>query len=95
MRKILSAVALAGVVVAGCGSPGANNVAACNKFAAALKCGSFDYTANYMCSSYENTTCDISAYFDCLTPKYSCVDGGFDSAKYATIADCTSKATCK
>lgn len=94
MRKLLAAVAAVGFLAA-CPGPGEANAAACKDFIAKLKCGTQDYTSSYNCDAYKNTTCDISDYFECLTPKYECVNNQFDTTKLGTVSECTSKATCK
>ena len=84
------------LLVSACGSPGANNVAACKKWVTAAACGSVDISASFPCENYANTTCDISAYFDCATAHYVCVNGTYDSAKLSTFgADCAAKAACR
>ena len=90
---VTAAMAL-GVVACG-GSPGANNKAACEAFVQNVKCGTVDISAQVPCTSYENTTCDISAYFDCLSAAYVCVNGMYDPAKLATASACQSQAVCK
>lgn len=95
MKKFL-ALAVVCLAVVGCGGAGANNVAACKKFVTAVKCGSVDISTTFSCDSYANTTCDISAYFDCATSHYTCTNGMYDQAKLSSFtADCTSKAVCK
>ena len=95
MKKLLCLAALA-VAVVGCGSPGANNVAACKRFVTAANCGSMNISATFPCDSYANTACDVSAYFDCATSHYVCNNGTYDQAKLASFsADCAAKATCQ
>lgn len=95
--SVLFLASMLAVVVGACGgSAGADNVAACKSWVESAKCGAVDpSTQGVDCNAYENTTCDISEYFDCLTPKYSCVNGMYDTTKLATSGECASKATCK
>ena len=78
--------------LAACG--GVDNVGACERWKTAVKCGSANVDA-ISCSAYANTTCDISAYFDCLSTAYVCVNGQYDTSKLANSSACTSKAVCK
>jgi hypothetical protein len=77
-----------------CGA-GPDNVAACKRYASALKCGSMDLSSSVNCSQFDNTTCDISSYFDCSASYFVCKNGMFDSARFATASQCASKAVCK
>lgn len=95
MKKLLCLAALA-VVAVGCGSPGANNVAACKRFVAAADCGGASISATFPCDSYANTACDISAYFDCAASHYVCSNGTYDQAKLQSFSsDCAAKAVCR
>lgn len=91
-RSLLLALA-ALCTLAACG---ADNVSACNRWKDAVKCGT-NTTAidSISCSAYANTTCDISAYFDCLSTAYVCVNGSYDTSKLGNASACASKAVCK
>ena len=67
-----------------------DNVAACNDFVDAFDCSQIDLTQFVMCDVYANTTCDVSAYFDCLADNVTCSSTGFADA--GTM--CASLATC-
>jgi hypothetical protein len=94
-KLVLSFLCL--VAVAGCGGGGStvDNVDACKKFVAKVKCGTVDISSQVNCDAYANTSCDISAYFDCLSGAYVCVNGSYDTTKLATASDCASKAVCQ
>jgi hypothetical protein len=79
---------------AGCGGSDHDNVAACKDFIQKVKCGTVDISNQVNCDSYANTTCDISPYFDCLSTKYVCVNGSYDTSKLATLSECARKAQC-
>lgn len=93
MKKFMLTIATLVTVVtlAGCG---ADNVASCNKWKEKVKCGTVSVDA-VNCDAYKNTTCDISAYFDCMSDAYVCKDGQYDTTKLANATSCASKATCK
>lgn len=55
--------------IAGCG---ADNVAACEDWIDSTSCGSTDVSTLIDCNIYEETSCDIADYFDCLTDNTSC-----------------------
>ena len=96
MRKVLTImVAVASLSgLAGCG--GTDNVASCNKWKTAVACGTASSTLDAInCDAYANTTCDISAYFDCLSTAYVCVNGQYDTTKLGNVSACASKATCQ
>jgi hypothetical protein len=78
----------------GCGSP-VDNVAACEDFVKKVKCGSIDITNQVDCSTYGATTCDISEYFNCLSTKYVCSNGMYDTTKLASAGECAAKAVCR
>ncbi len=93
---ILSLAALTVVsTLSACG--GADNVGACNRWKTAVACGSTSNAAisAINCEAYSATTCDISAYFDCLSTAYVCKDGQYDSTKLANASTCASKAVCQ
>jgi len=93
MKKlVLSFLCLA--AVAGCGGNSFDNVGACKSFVQKVKCGSVDISGTVNCDAYANTNCDISEYFDCLSTKYVCVNGMYDTSKMLTLSECASKATC-
>lgn len=75
------------------GSP--DNVGACKAFIEKVKCGSVDLSQTVVCDNYKNTSCDITAYFDCLSGAYVCTNGMYDPAKLGNAATCASKATCQ
>jgi hypothetical protein len=84
-----------GSTTGSCGSGGkVDNVAACQNFVKKVQCGSTDVSQYVDCSSYANVTCDISAYFTCIQPKFVCQNGMYDPTQLATLSDCASKATC-
>ena len=79
-----------------CSNPGKKNVEACEGYVASLSCGDFDVTTLYgddFCSAYENTECDISEYFDCLTASVECDDAN-SILTVDAAGECASKATC-
>lgn len=63
-------IALFALSLLGCGA--ADNVGACEDWVAAMQCGEYDYSTVVDCTIYEETTCDISDYFDCLTENTTC-----------------------
>ncbi len=91
MKKIMSTVAsmFAVGLLAGCG--GHDNVAACEEWVKSVSCGNVDVSTMVQCKTYENTTCDISPYFDCLSTNTKCSNGQLDSSGWM---QCASKATC-
>lgn len=91
MRKTLVGILFA-LSAAACG--GVDNVGSCRNFVEKVKCGSVDISSQVNCDAYANTTCDISDYFDCLSTKYVCVDGMYDTSKLSTAGECAAKATC-
>jgi len=97
MKKLISAVTLTVLALACGNSAGSNNVTACKNFLAQASCGSTDLTTQFNCDSYQNTNCDISAYFDCASTHFVCTDAGtYDPNKQSTFgADCASKAQCQ
>ena len=99
MKKLIAVSAFAvPCLTVGCGaSAGANNVSSCKAYVKASTCGTTTAFPASTCDGYANTTCDISAYFDCAKSHYVCLDGGtYDSSKLSTFsADCAAKATCK
>ena len=93
-RKMLALVfgGFAGLVLAASGCAGKNNVESCNKWVKATSCGSTDISSLVNCNLYKDTTCDISAYFDCLTANTKCTNNVIDVTGWA---GCASKAQCK
>jgi hypothetical protein len=83
----------AGMGGGSCGGS-ADNVAACNAFVQKVKCGSADISMYINCATYSATPCDLSDYFNCLAPKFVCVNGAYDTTKEATISECAQLATC-
>jgi hypothetical protein len=79
-------------VLVGCGGVGKKNVAACEDYVATFACGSADVSAitgAIDCTVYEDTTCDISEYFTCLSDSYTCEGDTLtpDADKLATCGD--------
>jgi len=72
---------------------GPDNVASCNEWLESASCGDFDFSASVDCSVYENTDCDISEYFECLTANTSC-DEGTGVPDVSGWGQCAAKATC-
>ena len=95
IRSCIAAVTFAAVsgllFAAGCG--GTDNVATCQAYVDkinTLDClGGVKFT--FDCSVYDQTDCDISDYFTCLTNDTKCTDGALDQS---TAGECVSKATC-
>jgi hypothetical protein len=88
--------AIFSTALAACGSGSSyDNVSACEDFVKKVKCGTVDISGQVNCNGYANTACDIAPYFECLSSKYVCANGMYDTSKLATLGDCTSKATCK
>jgi len=71
----------------------ADNVASCEAWVDSVSCGTTDFSTLVNCSVYEETTCDISDYFTCLTDNGTCDEatGVYDSSGWA---QCASQATC-
>ena len=90
-KTLLGIVATATLALglAACG--GTDNVAACNDWLEASSCGETDFSQFVNCSAYENTSCDISDYFDCLTTNTTCTDGVADTSGWSA---CAAEATC-
>ncbi|MGA9524006.1 MAG: hypothetical protein WBV82_21270 [Myxococcaceae bacterium] len=87
---LLTALALTTLA---CGGP--DNVGACKRFLESTKCGSVDISETFNCEVYQNTTCDLSPYFDCAASHYVCQNGQYDQSKLSTFGtDCAAKATC-
>jgi hypothetical protein len=70
-----------------------DNVGACEDWVASMSCGDNDFGSLVDCSLYEETTCDIASYFDCLTENTTCDEktGVIDTTGWA---GCMDKATC-
>jgi len=81
------------LVMASACSKGKKNVAACEDWLASMSCGDTDYTTLVSCDAYEETTCDISEYFDCLTENTTC-DEDLGVADMSGWTECTSYTTC-
>lgn len=95
MKKLIPVfVSVIVSALVGCGSS-VDNVASCEEFVKKVKCGSVDITKQVDCSTYGATTCDISEYFNCLSTKYVCSNGMYDTSKLATASECGTKALCK
>jgi hypothetical protein len=64
------------VVLGGCGDPdGEENLAACQDFLAAVSCGDIGAPTLYgpdFCQPYEESSCDMTAYWDCLANNIVC-----------------------
>ena len=93
MRKMILLGGLLGGLVA-CANAGEANVAACEDWVASMECGDTDYSTLVTCSSYSETTCDISEYFDCLSDNTTC-DEDLGVADTTGWADCTDLAVCE
>ena len=95
IRMVVAAAMLAfsvGAISVGCGGP--DNAAACQEYVDkvnTLDCyKSVKFTTD--CSAYDNTDCDISDYFNCLTDNTKCdAMGNPDSSG---TSQCASKAQC-
>lgn len=92
-KLVLSVLCL--LAAAGCGGPAFDNVEACKTFVQKVKCGTVDISTQVNCDAYANTSCDIAPYFDCLSSKYVCTNGSYDSSKLATASQCADKAVCR
>ena len=88
-------VLVAGLIFVGCGDDddAADNVGACEDWVAAMECGDFDITQYIDCAIYEETACDISDYFDCLTDNTTC-DEATGMLDMTGWGECVSKAQC-
>jgi hypothetical protein len=67
-----------------------DNVAACEDFVDAWDCGDIDVAQFVMCSAYENVTCDVADYFQCLADETTCDISSLMSA----VNSCASLASC-
>ena len=97
MKKMLLGIGMIVSLALACGnSAGSNNVQACKNFLTKASCGTTNLTTQFNCDSYQNTSCDISAYFDCASTHFVCTDAGtYDPTAQASFAaDCASKAQC-
>lgn len=81
-----------GLLASGC-SDDVDNVEACESWLEATSCGTTDFGLFIDCSIYEDTECDISAYFDCLTDNTTC-DEATGVADVTAWSMCASKAQC-
>ncbi len=75
-------------------STGAQNVAACEEWLASMSCGDTDYSTLVSCDAYEEITCDVSDYFDCLTENTTC-DEDLGVADLTGWTVCTDYAVCE
>jgi hypothetical protein len=91
-RILMTCAALS---LAACG--GNDNVGACKRWKTSIACGTAANAAidAINCDAYATTSCDISAYFDCLSTAYVCTNGQYDPSKLANASTCVSKATCR
>ena len=91
-RTLFAAAAFLSLVA--CKDAGQANVDSCETWVADVSCGETDFSGLVDCTIYEETDCDISGYFDCLTSNGSCDDatGVYDSSGWTT---CASEATCE
>ena len=95
IRKSLAGVLIvAGAALLWSGCAGPDNAAACQAYidkVNTLSC--FKGAAfTFDCSAFDNTTCDISDYFNCLTDNTKCDAMGIPDQS-GTVS-CTSKASC-
>ena len=79
------------------GTKSIDNQAACERWASSISCGQFDPQQTIPCSGYaQQTGCDLSGYFDCLTENFKCSDfGGMKTPDASGWTKCTSLATCQ
>jgi hypothetical protein len=78
-----------------CGSPGVSTAQACADFVDAGHCGSVDLSGAYNCESFEESSCDLGPYFQCLTPHYVCVNNQYDPMAMMGIEMCSNLANCR
>jgi hypothetical protein len=96
MRRILAAMVgsmmFGGMALAACDSP--DNAAACQDYIDKVNTLDCYKSAKFTfdCSVYDQTDCDISDYFECLTTNTKCDANGIPDVTGTT--QCTSKATC-
>ena len=64
-----------------------DNVAACERWVDTVSCGDFDFSMLVDCDLYEDTVCDISDYFDCLSDNTECNDGVPDTQGWQNCAE--------
>ena len=81
------------VLLAACGGP--DNVAACQAYVDKVNTLDCYQGASFAfdCSMYDQASCDISEYFDCLTSNTKCDASGVPDV--AGTTECVSKAACK
>lgn len=88
--KLYGSVVVA-LVVAGCSNVGAKNAEACQAWLDDFECGTTDLSQYLDCAVFEETPCDVSSYFACLTDNTTCSDGVADTTGWT---DCISYAGC-
>ena len=86
-------IGVAAVALLAACNPGKKNVAACEDWLAAMECGDYDFSSSTDCSIYEETECDISEYFTCLTDNTSC-DDATGVPDITGWSNCLDKAEC-
>ncbi len=95
----LITVTLATLGLTGCGDS-ADNVAACEGYVQqinSLECysGAARLDPGSTCGAFDDTDCDISDYFDCLTENTTCMSiGGMSVPDPSGTASCQSLANC-
>lgn len=98
MKKLAVVLGMS-VWVMGLAACGNSNESACKDYVKKVTaCGGI-YAQTYndsWCSGFKDTSCDVSAYFNCLSDGLgSCTNGNFSSADAAKLSACASKATCQ
>ncbi len=73
---------------------GNSNVQACEEWVEAVSCGEYDFSTSVDCSVYEDSACDISDYFDCLTDNTIC-DEETGVPDMSGWGECTDYASCE
>ncbi len=91
MRNSILILSVLGLTA--CGSVGDKNVSACEDWLASMSCGDTDFSTLVSCDVYQDTTCDVSDYFTCLTDGTTC-DEATGVADMTGWADCATLATC-
>ena len=94
MMRNFAILGVVAMMAAGCGNVGKKNVEACDDWLASMACGDTDFSGLIDCGVYEETTCDVSDYFTCLSDNTTC-DEDAGIADTTGWADCVSKASCE
>jgi hypothetical protein len=98
--SIILGLVLGAVVCIGCGaetkSAGAANRAACEDYNDQLESLDCDASgATQDCEVYDQTSCDISDYFDCLAEKTECTEvAGQKTIDQTKALECAAMAEC-